>query len=123
MRGVVWIVLLFAAAVVAATALGRNDGLVTVAWGAWRTDLSLNLFVLLLVAGCALTVFALQAINSLISLPRRAQEWRWLRRERAAQAALRESLVDWLNWLAKDVGVVGWRFDFVRGYAPEYCKE
>jgi glycosidase len=36
---------------------------------------------------------------------------------------LRESLVDWLNWLAKDVGFVGWRFDFVRGYAPEYCKE
>jgi HemY protein len=97
MRGVVWIILLFAAAVVAATALGRNDGLVTVAWGAWRTDLSLNLFVLLLVAGCALTIWALQTLNALVSLPRRAQEWRWLRRERAAHAALRESLIEFLS--------------------------
>ncbi len=97
MRGVVWIILLFVAAVVAATALGSNDGLVTVAWGAWRTDLSLNLFVLLLVAGCVLTIWALQAINAMISLPRRAQEWRWLRRERAAQAALREALVEFFN--------------------------
>ncbi len=97
MRGVVWIILLFAAAVVAATALGRNDGLVTVAWGAWRTDLSLNLFVLLLVAGCALTMLALQALNSLVSLPRRAQEWRWLRRERAAHAAMREALIEFLS--------------------------
>ena len=97
MRGVVWIILLFAAAVVAATALGRNDGLVTVAWGAWRTDLSLNLFVLLLVAGCALTMLALQALNSLVSLPRRAQEWRGLRRERAAHAAMREALIEFLS--------------------------
>ena len=97
MRGVVWIILLFVAAVVAATALGRNDGLVTVAWGAWRTDLSLNLFVLLLVAGCALTMLALQALNSLVSLPRRAQEWRWLRRERAAHAAMREALIEFLS--------------------------
>jgi HemY protein len=97
MRGVVWVVLLFVAAVVAATALGTNDGLVTIAWGAWRTDLSLNLFVLLLVGFCGLTVLALQAIEAMVSLPRRAQEWRWLRRERAAQAALREALVEFFN--------------------------
>ena len=34
---------------------------------------------------------AAQALNSLLSLPRRAGEWRALRRERAAQAALREA--------------------------------
>jgi HemY protein len=33
-------------AVVAATTLGSNDGLVVVYWAGWRTDLSLNLFVL-----------------------------------------------------------------------------
>lgn len=97
MRGVVWIILLFVAAVVAATALGRNDGLVTIAWGAWRTDLSLNLFVLLLVLGCALFLLALQALNSMVSLPRRAQEWRWLRRERAAHGALREALIEFFG--------------------------
>lgn len=94
MSGIVWVVLLFVAAVVAATTLGRNDGLVTVAWGAWRTDLSLNLFVLLLVVSCAALMWAVQAINSLVRLPRRAQEWRALRRERAAHAALRESLLE-----------------------------
>lgn len=36
---------------------------------------------------------------------------------------LRDSLVDWLNWLHKDMGFEGWRFDFVRGYASEYCRE
>ena len=97
MRGVVWIILLFATAVVAATALGRNDGLVTIAWGAWRTDLSLNLFVLLLVGGVAVLLFALNAVNALISLPQRAQEWRWLKRERAAQAALREALIEFFG--------------------------
>ena len=97
MRGVVWIILLFATAVVAATALGRNDGLVTIAWGAWRTDLSLNLFVLLLVAACSLLLLALNTVNALVSLPRRAQEWRWLKRERAAHAALREALLEFLG--------------------------
>lgn len=36
---------------------------------------------------------------------------------------LRESLTDWLRWLHTEFGFEGWRFDFVRGYAPEYCKE
>jgi alpha-amylase len=36
---------------------------------------------------------------------------------------LRESLIDWLNWLKTDIGFEGWRFDFIRGYAPEYCRE
>ena len=94
MRNIIWLVLLFAVAVVAATTLGTNDGLVTVYWGGWRTDLSLNLFVILVLGSCFLVVFAAQAVNSLVSLPRRAQEWRALRKERAAQAALREALVE-----------------------------
>lgn len=36
---------------------------------------------------------------------------------------LRQSLTDWLRWLHRDLGFEGWRFDFVRGYAPEYCRE
>ncbi|EFN58641.1 hypothetical protein CHLNCDRAFT_29945 [Chlorella variabilis] len=36
---------------------------------------------------------------------------------------LRDSLVDWLNWLKTDVGFEGWRFDFIRGYAAKYVKE
>ena len=52
---------LFAAAVVAALTLGSNDGLASFYWGGWRLDISLNLFLLLLVAGCFALVTAIQA--------------------------------------------------------------
>lgn len=94
MRSVIWLVLLFVVAVVAATTLGTNDGLVTLYWSGWRTDLSLNLFVILLLGSCFVIMFAAQALNSLVSLPRRAEEWRALRKERAAHAALREALAE-----------------------------
>lgn len=94
MRFVIWVVLLFVVAVVAATTLGTNDGLVTLYWRGWRTDFSLNLFVLLLLGGCGALVLAAQALHTLLSLPRRAGEWRALRRERAAEAALREALAE-----------------------------
>ncbi len=97
MRGVIWIVLLFAVAVVAATTLGTNDGLVTLYWRGWRTDLSLNLFLIVVAAACVVLVLAAQALRSLVSLPRRAGEWRALRRERAAQSALRESLAEYFG--------------------------
>ena len=80
MRGVIWLILLFSVAVLAATTLGRNDGLVTVYWGGWRTDLSLNLFVLLVLGSCVVLMSAVQALGALVSLPRQAAEWRALRR-------------------------------------------
>ena len=89
--------LLFAVAVVAATTLGTNDGLVTLYWRGWRTDFSLNLFLIVLAAACFVLVLAAQALRSLVSLPRRAGEWRALRRERAAQSALRESLAEYFG--------------------------
>jgi len=90
-RIVVWAVLLFVVAVVAATTLGTNDGLVSVAWGGWRADLSLNLFVLIILGACFLVMGAVRAVDSLLTLPTRAAEWRALQRERAAQRALREA--------------------------------
>ena len=92
MRNIIWLVLLFVVAVVAATTLGSNDGLVSLYWAGWRTDLSLNLFVLLLLLGCLLVMSAVQAMHALLTLPKRASQWRALQRERAAQAALREAL-------------------------------
>jgi HemY protein len=97
MRGVIWLVLLFVVAVVAATTLGSNDGLVSIFWGGWRTDLSLNLFIVVVLAGCVLGVAAAHAVGRVVSLPRRAGEWRALRRERAAQAALREALAEFYS--------------------------
>ncbi len=97
MRGIVWIVLLAAAAVIAATTLGRNDGLVSLYWRGWRTDLSLNLALLLLAAAVALLLGVVQALSALLSLPERASRWRGLKRERAAEAALREALAEYFG--------------------------
>ena len=97
MRSVIWLVLLFVAAVVAATTLGRNDGLVSLYWSGWRLDVSLNLFVIGLVLSCLVLLLAMRALQSLVSLPERAHEWRVQRRERAAQAALREALAEYFG--------------------------
>ncbi|KAG2426720.1 hypothetical protein HYH02_014760 [Chlamydomonas schloesseri] len=40
-----------------------------------------------------------------------------------ANPELRAALVDWLNWLKTEVGFVGWRFDYVRGYAASFIAE
>ncbi|MBX9794219.1 MAG: heme biosynthesis protein HemY [Burkholderiaceae bacterium] len=97
MRSVIWFVLLFGAAVVAASTLGANDGLVSVYAGTWRFDVSLNLFLLLLVGSCFALVSLIHAANSLIGLPERARLWRVARRERTAQAALREALAQYFS--------------------------
>ncbi len=97
MRLVIWLVLLFVAAVVAALMLGSNDGLASFYWKSWRLDISLNLFLLLLVASCFALVTAIQAIEALTTLPKRAREWRLAQRERSAQLALREALVEFFG--------------------------
>ena len=97
MRTVIWLVLIFAAAVVAALTLGSNDGLASFYWNGWRLDVSLNLFLLALVAGCFALVTLIQTVNSLVSLPRRAREWRLSQRERSAQLALREALAEYFG--------------------------
>jgi HemY protein len=97
MRSTVWFVLLVVVAVVAASTLGANDGLVTFDWGRWRLVVSLNLFVLLLIGTCFLLVAVIQGVNSLIGLPRRAREWRTARRDRTGQAALREALAQYFG--------------------------
>lgn len=92
MRAVIWFVLLFAVAVVAAATLGTNDGLASFYWGRWRLDMSLNLFLLVLMGTCFALVTLIQAVNVLTGLPKRAREWRVAQRDRTAQAALRDAL-------------------------------
>ena len=97
MRAIVWFVLLFAAAVVASSTLGTNDGLVSLYSGSRRIDVSLNLFLLLLLGACFVLVTVIQSVGSLIGLPQRAREWRVARRDRSAQAALRDALVQFFG--------------------------
>nr|ANC67819.1 alpha-amylase [Durio zibethinus] len=35
---------------------------------------------------------------------------------------VQNELSDWMNWLKTEIGFDGWRFDFVRGYAPSITK-
>jgi HemY protein len=92
MRSIVWLLLLAVVAVVGATALGGNDGVVTIFWLGWRADISLNLFLLGMVL-IFLAVYSLtRALDSLLNLPERAKQWRISQRDRVAQAALREGL-------------------------------
>ncbi|MEP7296611.1 MAG: heme biosynthesis HemY N-terminal domain-containing protein [Burkholderiales bacterium] len=92
MRNIIWFVLLFGVAVLAASTLGTNDGLATFYWRSWRIDISLNLFLLALIGTCFVIVTAIQGLSALIGLPQRAREWRVARRDRTAQAALRDAL-------------------------------
>lgn len=95
MRNVVWLVLLFAVAVVAALTLGDNTGMASFYWSGWRLDLSLNFFLVAAIASGFAVLTATQALSSLVGLPARAREWRGLRLERAAQAALREAMSEY----------------------------
>jgi len=97
MRVVIWLILLFALAVVTASTLGTNDGLVSFYWRAWRLDMSLNLFLLALLGSCFAIVGAIQGLSALIGLPRRARAWRVARRDRNAQAALRDALAQYFG--------------------------
>jgi HemY protein len=97
MRNTIWFVLLFGVAVLAATTLGTNDGLATFYWRGWRVDVSLNLFLIALIGSCFVIVAAIQAISALVGLPQRAREWRVARRDRSAQAALRDALAQYFG--------------------------
>ncbi|MBI5721217.1 MAG: heme biosynthesis protein HemY [Burkholderiales bacterium] len=97
MRGLIWVVLLFVVAVLAATTFGRNDGLVSIFFAGWRTDVSLNFFVLAVLVVCAVLVLSAHALARIVSLPRRAREWREQRKEQAAHAALREAIAELAN--------------------------
>ncbi len=97
MRVVIWFVLLFVVAVICATTLGANDGMVSFFWKVHRVDLSMNFFLLLVIESCFLLVVVMQGIRSLVGLPKRARDWRAVRKDRQAQASLRESLAHYFG--------------------------
>ena len=92
MRQVVWLLMMFAIAVLAASTLGANDGLVSIYWAPWRVDLSINVFVLLLLAAGFVGHVLTGAVSGLIDLPQRARQWRTQQREAAVQRAMREAV-------------------------------
>lgn len=92
MRATLWLIALFAVAVVVALFAGNNQGTITVFWPPYRLDLSLNL-VLLSLALLFTTVYAaLRGLSALIALPRQAQRWRLQQKERAMHSAVLDAL-------------------------------
>lgn len=86
MKGLFWVVALFGLAVAVALGARVNDGYVLLVLPPYRAEVSLNLFILALVALVLLLYVALRTLALTFGLPRRAQEYRLRRqRERAGQ--------------------------------------
>lgn len=96
MRAALWLLALFGVAVAIALFAGNNQGSVTLFWPPYRVDLSLNLVLLLLVAGFVFLHAALRALSALFDLPRQALRWRNQQKERAMHALLVDALADLL---------------------------
>ena len=92
MRAALWLISLFALAAAAAWLAGHNQGTVTLFLAPYRIDLSLNLVLLMLGLVVLVVVLAQQALSALLSLPRQAKRWRLQQKERAAHAAVLESI-------------------------------
>ena len=96
MRGALWLLAIFAAAVGVALFASQSNGTVTLFWPPHRVDLSLNLVLLLLLGSFVLLHFALRALSALLDLPAQAKAWRAAQRERAMHTELRDALANLL---------------------------
>lgn len=86
MKGLFWVLALFALAVAVALGAGLNDGYVLLVFPPWRAEVSLNLFVLALVGLFLVLYFALRALAVTFGLPQRVRQYRERRRrEKAGQ--------------------------------------
>ncbi len=86
MKALFWVLALFGLVVAAALGARVNDGYVLLVLPPYRAEVSLNLFILALVALVLLLHVALRTLALTFGLPRRAQEYRLRRqRERAGQ--------------------------------------
>lgn len=88
MRNVIWLFLLFVAAVAAALFLGNNRATVTLFWHPYRVDMSLNLLLLALLLLLGLIWLAVRTFASLRKIRLNAALWRQQQQERALQQAL-----------------------------------
>lgn len=85
MRGLLWLLALFALAVGISLAARFNDGYVLVVFPPWRAEISLNLAIVLIVGGFAVLYALLRGVALTLGLPNRVREFRERRlRDKAA---------------------------------------
>jgi HemY protein len=94
MRGALWIVFLFAVAVVLALFATGNAGHMTIYFPPYRLDTSLNIFIAVVVLVFFSTLFTWKTLAAIIDLPRRAAAYRHKRREARSVAYLSEAIED-----------------------------
>ncbi|MFU2485853.1 heme biosynthesis HemY N-terminal domain-containing protein [Thauera sp. WH-1] len=92
MRALIWLIGIFALAVGVAMVAGVNDGYVLVVLSPWRAQISLNLFIVLLVAAVLLIHLLLRLISRTLSLPTRVANWRDRRRRQKADRSLHAAI-------------------------------
>jgi len=88
MRFLFWFLLLAVAAVVAALAVKLNHGYALLVAPPYRIELSLNLLLILIVAGFASLYIALRMVVHMVRLPVQVREWR--RRQKEARSRTKQ---------------------------------
>lgn len=91
MRALFWFLLLASLAVGIALAARYNEGYVLLVLPPWRAELSVNLFVLLSIAGFFLVYLAARAVSHTLALPRAVAEFRSRRRLDVGARSLRDA--------------------------------
>lgn len=92
MRLLLWLVALMAAAIGIAVTARFNPGNVVLFYPPHRIDMSLNLFVVLLVLLFVLLYGVVRALNATLKMPQRVAAYRQRKREREGNKGLRDAL-------------------------------
>jgi len=92
-RWVVWILLVFAAAVGLALLVRFNHGNVAILWPPYRIEISANLAIAGLLAGFFVLHVLLIGTSRALALPQRVRDYRARRQQEQAGAALRDSIL------------------------------
>ncbi len=92
MRILLWLLALFALAVGVSLALGYNEGYVLIILPPWRAELSLNLFVVVVIGSFLLGHVLLRMVSHTLRLPRAVREFRERKRQEKGVRALREAV-------------------------------
>jgi HemY protein len=91
MRALFWLLTLAALAVGLSLAARYNEGYVLLVLPPWRAEVSLNLFVLVLLAGFPVIYLLSRAISHTLDLPRAVAEFRRQRQQQQAVVALHDA--------------------------------
>lgn len=97
MRFFIWLLILLASAIGLAVLARFNPGNVVLFYPPYRIDVSLNFFIVVLVASFAVLLTMLMALRATLAMPRRVEQYRATRQQRESGRALNEALQSYLE--------------------------